>query len=107
MNHLLSKDRLHHALQHLAQILWPGGGPFQATPRPVRSAEEQRRTLEQARQGMSILVPDIADHIFGSERTHLGSQTMLQVIQNQRLNKHILYTLLDQFMEELLNHASS
>lgn len=106
MNHLLSTARLHRALDYVMQMLWPGGGPFRVQPRLERSVEEQLAALTHATQAMSILVPDIAEHVFGSERTRIGSQTLLLVIQNQRLNKHLLYTLLDQFLEELLPHPS-
>lgn len=69
--------------------------------------DEQRTARRQASQAMSTLVPDIADHVFGSDRTRIGSQTLLVVMQNQRLNKHVLYTCLDQFMEELVGSSVS
>lgn len=45
---------------------------------------------------------EIAANMIGRQNARKGVRCIFAMLQNQRLNKHLLYTLLDLLVEELL-----
>lgn len=80
----------------LQEMMWPNGAAFQGSARPERSPSERRATLKLTNETMSKLVPALADNVLGGNRARTGARKMVAVVQNQRLNKHLIYKVLDE-----------
>ncbi|KAI0962207.1 hypothetical protein AcV7_001100 [Taiwanofungus camphoratus] len=74
--------------------LWPGG---QLKPSGVpRTAEERLRTRDEANRKLSALVPDLVANMIGRSNARRGARRIFAVLQNRRLNQHLLYTIVDE-----------
>ncbi|KAG9013602.1 Intermediate filament protein [Tulasnella sp. JGI-2019a] len=85
-----------HMLQYITSFkdgLWPNGSL--KPPSPARSAEEKIRTREDANKKLSTLMPDLAANMIGRSNARRGAKRMFSVLQNRRLNQHIMYSILD------------
>ncbi|KLO15031.1 hypothetical protein SCHPADRAFT_283259 [Schizopora paradoxa] len=74
--------------------LWPGG-KLKASG-PPRTVEEKARTRDEANRKLSTLLPDVAANMMGRSNARRGARRMFAVLQNRRLNQHIVYTILDE-----------
>ncbi|EJU02861.1 hypothetical protein DACRYDRAFT_78765 [Dacryopinax primogenitus] len=80
-------DKLH-------RVVFPGG-KFR-TSGPPRTAEEKARTRDEANRKLSALMPDLFSNMIGRSNARRGARRMFAVLQNQRLNRHIIYTVMDE-----------
>ncbi|KAF8665266.1 hypothetical protein AX16_000287 [Volvariella volvacea WC 439] len=95
-------------LKTFRDSLWPGGKLKPSTP--PRTAEEKLRTKEDANRKLSSLVPDLAANMIGRSNARRGARRMFAVLQNRRLNQHIMYTIVDEVVNVLfpeINQQSS
>ena len=102
MSKFLSETVIYSSLASLRQMLWPDNAHFQLNPPPVRSATERLDTLNLTHATMATLVPAVMDNILGNNRAQIAAQKMVAMVQNQRLNKHVLYTILDELVNDML-----
>ena len=97
----------------LRDSLWQNG---QLKPMGVpRSAEEKLRTRDDANRKLSALIPgkmhvfslcfaktqrfslsDLAANMIGRSNARRGARRLFAVLQNRRLNQHLLYTIVDE-----------
>lgn len=79
--------------------LWPDGKlkPSSAS----RSDQEKMQTREQAHSKLSVIMPDLAANMIGRSNARRGARRMFAVMQNRRLNQHIVYTIIDEVFEAL------
>ncbi|KAF8522877.1 PhoX domain-containing protein [Hysterangium stoloniferum] len=74
--------------------LWPGG---QLKPPSVpRTAEEKAHTRDEANKKLTALIPDLAANMIGRSNARRGARRIFAVLQNRRLNQHIVYTIVDE-----------
>ncbi|CEL56796.1 Sorting nexin-12 OS=Schizosaccharomyces pombe (strain 972 / ATCC 24843) GN=snx12 PE=3 SV=1 [Rhizoctonia solani AG-1 IB] len=79
--------------------LWPEG---KLKPASVpRTDQEKVQTREQAHSKLSAIMPDLAANMIGRSNARRGARRMFAVMQNRRLNQHIIYTIIDEFVEAL------
>lgn len=92
--------------------MWPGG--HLKTPDAPRTAEERLRTREEANRKLSALMPgmctqsdfsmdyspsmslDLAANMIGRSNARRGARRIFAVLQNRRLNQHLIYTIVDE-----------
>jgi len=79
--------------------LWPGG-KLKPSGSP-RTAEEKARSRDDANRKLSTLLPDVAANMMGRSNARRGARRMFAVLQNRRLNQHIVYTILDEVFAAL------
>jgi len=79
--------------------LWPKGQLN--TSRVPRSLEERTKTRHSANQKLSTFMPDIAASVLGRSNARRGARRIFSVLQNRRLNQHIIYTVLDEIIQVL------
>ncbi|KAF5312330.1 hypothetical protein D9619_002599 [Psilocybe cf. subviscida] len=96
---LLSETRVLSYISLLRSNLWPGGKL--RGPTPARTAEEKIRTRDEANRKLSSLVPDLAANMIGRSNARRGARRIFAVLQNRRLNQHIVYTILDEVFAAL------
>ncbi|CAN9501473.1 unnamed protein product [Ophioblennius macclurei] len=88
-------------LQVLQEAVWPGG-TLPAQPRAERSAEEREETREQCLDCLMQLLPELITDMLGSDKYRLSLETMLQSLQDQQINKHLIYCICDLLLEFLV-----
>jgi sorting nexin-25 len=95
----------------LRDSTWPGGQFRQ--PSSPRTAEEKSQARDDANRMLSALIPgmsfgfrdnvtqrvhriDLAANMIGRSNARRGARRIFAVLQNRRLNQHLLYTILDE-----------
>jgi len=99
-------------LDLLKEKIWPEGEL--RSNQSSRTTEEKLRTREEANRKLSSLVPgqflavaverqsdvthiiDLAANMIGRTNARRGARRMFAVLQNRRLNQHIVYSIVDE-----------
>ncbi|KAJ1600318.1 hypothetical protein NDA14_006081 [Ustilago hordei] len=84
--------------------LWPNG--VLKEPTPPRTAAEKDALRENANAKLATLIPELAANFVGRENARKGTRRVFAALQNKRLNKHLIYGLLDVVVQEVLAVAS-
>ncbi len=85
--------------------LWPKGVLKQ--PTPPRTAAEKDALRENANSKLASLIPELAANFVGRENARKGTRRVFSALQNKRLNKHLVYSLFDIVVDELLAAADA
>ncbi|PWZ00131.1 hypothetical protein BCV70DRAFT_200292 [Testicularia cyperi] len=99
-SNLISPNSLTNYLGAFKQGLWPNGELKQ--PTPPRSQHDKDLLRENANRKLSTLVPELAANFVGRENARRGTRRIFAALQNKRLNKHLIYSLLDLCFDEIL-----
>ncbi|KAI0033978.1 PhoX domain-containing protein [Vararia minispora EC-137] len=110
INIFLDEPHLMSFISVFKDGFWPGG-KFKP-PGVPRALEEKLRTRDDANRKLSALVPgasfitavcrnlipslDLAANMIGRSNARRGARRIFAVLQNRRLNQHIVYTVLDE-----------
>ena len=98
------RDAAHSLIAHKALIryidlikstLWPGDGPLKREF-PLRTATEKNESRREASVMLATLLPDLAGHVVGRANAQAASRRVFATLNNQRLNSHLAFTLLDE-----------
>ncbi|KAL1742025.1 PXA domain-containing protein [Schizophyllum fasciatum] len=100
---LLEESRLMSYISIFRDSMWPGGKL--KPPSVLRTAEEKMRTRDEANKKLSSVVPDFAANMIGRSNARRGARRIFAVLQNRRLNQHIVYTIVDEVFSALFPEA--
>lgn len=101
LRQLTSEDYLAGLLTSLQENLWPGGVLREAGPKIIRVPAASEALKQRARSKIDLLLPQMAS-LVGREKARKGARRLFNTVtQNRRLNRHLIYTFLDVFVEEL------
>ncbi|KAK7058470.1 tRNA (guanine-N(7)-)-methyltransferase (tRNA(m7G46)-methyltransferase) [Paramarasmius palmivorus] len=101
---MLEEARLLELLKIFRDGLWPGGKL--KPPSVPRTVEEKSKTRDDANRKLSSLVPDLAANMIGRSNARRGARRIFAVLQNRRLNQHIVYTIVDEVFSALFPDAN-
>lgn len=101
---ILQEEKLVQVIDLLIQMLFPGGN-FRDTPEP-RSRPEQLATRQEAFSIFMIFMNETCSKIFGARHTNTASANLLEMMQNDFLNKSLFFKLLDVIFDELFPEAN-
>ncbi|CAC5390196.1 SNX19 [Mytilus coruscus] len=87
-------------LQLLRRTVWPDGELFEGG-RPVKTDRQKAATKEQARRCLAQFFPDALRSLVGKEDFDHGINEIIESLQYKKLNRHLIYTLMDQLMDSL------
>ncbi|GAA6034337.1 hypothetical protein JCM8097_002675 [Rhodosporidiobolus ruineniae] len=91
---LLAPPQLVTYISSLQNSLWPGG---ELKPKSEsRTPAEKAATKEAANRKLATLMPDVAANLIGRHNARQGARRLFSVVQNQRLTKHLLYSIVDE-----------
>ncbi|GAA5881406.1 hypothetical protein JCM16303_000166 [Sporobolomyces ruberrimus] len=91
---LLAPTQLVSYIASLKSGLWPDG---QLKPKtPPRTAQEKLATKESANRKLSALMPDVAANLIGRHNARQGARTLFAILQNKRLLKHLIFSIVDE-----------
>ncbi|KAE9398516.1 hypothetical protein BT96DRAFT_920831 [Gymnopus androsaceus JB14] len=105
MKSLLDEPRIMSYLKIFRDGLWPGGKL--KPPSVPRTPEERLRTRDEANRKLSSLVPDLAANMIGRSNARRGARRIFAVLQNRRLNQHIVYTVVDEVFSALFPESNA
>ncbi|KAI0778795.1 PXA domain-containing protein [Trametes elegans] len=83
--------------------LWPGGNL--KPPGVPRTVEEKLHTRDEANRKLSALMPDLAANMIGRSNARRGARRIFAVLQNRRLNQHLMYTIVDEVFAALFSET--
>ena len=101
----------------IKEDIWPKGQLN--TNRIPRTLEERTKTRHTANQKLSAFMPgkytcprwrylnicaDLVASMLGRSNARRGARRIFSILQNRRLNQHLLYTILDEVSTCLLTH---
>ncbi|KAK4053527.1 tRNA (guanine-N(7)-)-methyltransferase (tRNA(m7G46)-methyltransferase) [Microbotryomycetes sp. JL201] len=93
---LTSQAQLAQYVESLKASMWPGGQPKEREL--PRTFDQKAATKDAAFRKLMALMP--ASFIGRSNAKH-GTRQLFALIQNQRLNKHLIYTILEEVVSEM------
>ena len=84
----------------LKNSIWKNG---KLKPNPEKKSEEQKlKTQTEAKNLFLANVPEIVIKVVGVQTARQGTEKVFETFQDQTLNKHLLYTLLESFIKEFI-----
>ncbi|KAM0752586.1 hypothetical protein T439DRAFT_323213 [Meredithblackwellia eburnea MCA 4105] len=93
---VLGQDYLTSYIVSLKNAMWPGG---QLKPKEApRNIQQRSHTKESANRKLSALMPDVAANLIGRANAKQGARRLFAVLQNRRLNRHLIYSIVDEFV---------
>ncbi|KAK4703178.1 sorting nexin-25, partial [Phenoliferia sp. Uapishka_3] len=96
---LVGPEQLVNYISTLKNGLWPGG---ELKPKePPRTPLQRATTKASANRKLSALMPDIAANLIGRTNAKHGARRLFAVLQNRRLNRHLIYSVIDEFVQIL------
>ncbi|KAK5167966.1 tRNA (guanine-N(7)-)-methyltransferase (tRNA(m7G46)-methyltransferase) [Saxophila tyrrhenica] len=93
----IEDDSLVRYVDLLKSTMWPDGKLRQAPP--VRTLAEKSRTKKEASVILEALVPDLAGSVVGRANAQAASRKIVAMLNNQRLNTHLLFALIDEIIK--------
>lgn len=111
----LSNEAILQIIASFEAALWPDGRL--RTPSAPRTAEEKARSRDASYRQLMVLMPgaplisrqafrstalttraDLAASVLGKTNARRGARRLFAVYQNQRLNRHLAYCVLDELI---------
>lgn len=75
--------------------MWPGGVLRQAA---VRTPSQRSKSHTEASVVLATLVPDLAGNVVGRANAQAAARRIFAMLNNQRLNTHLVYKILDELV---------
>lgn len=98
---LANEDTLTNLLNKVIGSIWPDGAMKQATP--PRTDGEKLKCKHDAQVIVNALIRDASIKIVGGSSSRYASAHVFEMFQNEILNAHLMYTLLDVLVEEVFD----
>jgi len=100
-----SPENLVNYLNILRDNLFPNG--CLKPPEPLRSPGRKAATRESANRKLSAVMPALAENVLGRSNARQAGRIIFAILQNSRLNRHILYTVVDDVIDALFPELQS
>jgi len=97
---LAQEDAILKYIEMMKESMWPGGKLREAKP---RTATERSKSRKEASVMLATLVPDFAANVVGRANAQAAARRIFAVMNNERLNVHLSFTLLDEVIGVLFN----
>ncbi|OJJ49541.1 hypothetical protein ASPZODRAFT_138929 [Penicilliopsis zonata CBS 506.65] len=92
---LVQDDSLLRFLSLAKETMWPGGVLREAK---VRTLSEKLKSRREASLVLATLVPELAGNVVGRNNAQAASRRISATLNNQRLNTHLIFTILDEII---------
>ncbi|PYI01750.1 intermediate filament protein [Aspergillus sclerotiicarbonarius CBS 121057] len=90
---LVQDDSLLRYFSLVRDTMWPGGVLRQSK---VRTASERLKSRTEASLVLATLIPDLAGNVVGRANAQAAARRIFATLNNQRLNAHLVFTILDE-----------
>ncbi|KAL5334052.1 PXA domain-containing protein [Aspergillus crustosus] len=88
-------DHLLRYVNLAKETLWPGGI---LRVNKVRTPQEHLKSRTEASLVLATLVPDLAGNVVGRANAQGAARRIFATLNNQRLNAHLIFTILDEVL---------
>ena len=95
---LTQEDSITKYVDMVKEMMWPGGKLREAKPRTVA---ERSKSRQEASVMLATLVPDLAASVVGRANAQAAARRIFAVMNNERLNIHLSFTILDEIISVL------
>lgn len=95
-------DSLLRYISLAKDTLWPGGV---LRPPVVRTPSQKSRSRTEASFMLAALIPDMAGNVVGRANAQAAARRIFATLNNQRLNMHLVFTILDEIVLVLFGGA--
>ena len=95
LKYLLSEDMLCWYLDQLYEVLRP------SKPPPLRTQHDRDQTKLNAYRKLHLYLPDVMGSVAGRTNAKRGSTRIFDLVQNQKVNKELLYRVADVLVNEV------
>lgn len=95
----LAPEQIIAYLQLFQDALFPLGEL--KPPSPARTAVERAETKNSANAALVALMPVIGASMIGRTNAKQGARRIFAVLQNRRLNRHLIYSMIDEVISAL------
>ncbi|OOG01193.1 hypothetical protein ASPCADRAFT_203064 [Aspergillus carbonarius ITEM 5010] len=92
---LIQDDSLLRYLSLVRDTMWPGGVLRQSK---TRTASERLKSRTEASLVLATLIPDLAGNVVGRANAQAAARRIFATLNNQRLNAHLVFTMLDEIV---------
>ncbi|KAM9914884.1 hypothetical protein OXX69_000199 [Metschnikowia pulcherrima] len=93
------ESRIVDVLSSLQNMLFPGG-KFRESPE-IRTKSEQQATRKEAFMILQVFMSETCAKIFGVKNTNFACKTIFEMVQNDYLNEHLMFKVLDEVLMAL------
>lgn len=100
INEMTTIQSISGIMQSLIDNLWPNGGQFKQSSEP-RNNIEKTKTKHDARIMLQKLVIGLSSRVIGSSAAKYAATNVFSMYQNEILNSHLIYSVLDSVLDEL------
>jgi sorting nexin-25 len=93
-------------IDKVAETMWPGGRMKQADPNAVpRGQKDRDKSRREAKAVLETLVPELASSVVGRQNAVIAARRLEGMVNNERLNTHLVFTLVDEIVGVLFPDA--
>ena len=89
----------------LRDTIWPNGHLRKESP--VRTPAEKAKSRLEASVMLATLIPDLAGNVVGKANAQAASRRLAATVNNERLNAHLAFVILDEIAEVLFPKAAA
>ena len=97
---LVADESIIKYINLLKGAMWPSGGQLKKDW-PPRTEEQKAHSRREASVTLATLIPDLAGNVVGRSNAQAASRRIFATVNNGRLNTHLAYTILDEFVNVL------
>ncbi len=96
---LFSEDSILKYIDLLKDTMWPNRGTRRETV--VRTDSQKANSRREASVMLATLIPDLAGNVVGRQNAQAASRRVFATVNNERLNEHLVFTVLDEVVQVL------
>ncbi|KAF2800870.1 hypothetical protein K505DRAFT_320118 [Melanomma pulvis-pyrius CBS 109.77] len=100
----LSEDNIVKYIDTLKDSMWPNG---RMKAKVERTAADRTKSRKEANVVLATLVPELASSVVGRGNAQMASRKLSATVNNQRLNTHLAFTLMDEMIQVLFPDISA
>ncbi|KAF2706698.1 intermediate filament protein-like protein [Pleomassaria siparia CBS 279.74] len=100
----LSEDNIVKYIDALKDSMWPNG---RMKAKEERTAADRTKSRKEANVVLATLVPELASSVVGRANAQMASKRLSATVNNQRLNTHLAFTLMDEMIQVLFPDISA
>ncbi|KAF2869667.1 PXA domain-containing protein [Massariosphaeria phaeospora] len=102
-NTFISQDNIANYIDTVKGTMWPNGRLKQSVE---RTPAQRVKSRKEAGVVLATLVPELAASVVGRANAQMAAKKLESTVNNQRLNTHLAFTLLDEVIHVLFPDAA-
>lgn len=97
----MQEDSVLKYIDLVKETMWPSGKLKESKP---RTSAEKAKSKTEASVMLATLIPDLAAHVVGRANSQAAARRIFATMNNERLNTHLAFTILDEIIAVLFRN---